>query len=72
MSEVLGIDVSHHNGKIDWSKVAKAGYKFTVMKAQYEAQSHRNVYYLSRLLYNNRDVHIITKEIKLWIFQKRK
>ena len=41
MSEVLGIDVSHHNGKIDWSTVAKAGYKFTVMKAQYEAQSHR-------------------------------
>lgn len=41
MAEVLGIDVSHHNGKIDWAKVAQSGKKFAIMKAQYEAQSHR-------------------------------
>lgn len=41
MSEVLGIDVSHHNGKIDWAKVAGSGRKFVIMKAQYEAKSHR-------------------------------
>ena len=41
MSELLGIDVSHHNGVIDWAKVAKAGMKFVIMKCQYEAQSHR-------------------------------
>lgn len=41
MAEVLGIDVSHHNGKIDWAKVAASGKKFAIMKAQYEAQSHR-------------------------------
>ena len=41
MAEVLGIDVSHHNGKIDWTKVAASGKKFAIMKAQYEAQSHR-------------------------------
>ncbi len=41
MAEVLGIDVSHHNGKIDWAKVAADGKKFAIMKAQYEAQSHR-------------------------------
>ncbi len=41
MGEVLGIDVSHHNGKIDWNAVAKNGKKFAIMKAQYEAQSHR-------------------------------
>lgn len=41
MGEVLGIDVSHHNGKIDWKKVAASGRKFAVMKCQYEAQSHR-------------------------------
>ena len=40
MSEVFGIDVSHHNGKIDWSQVAKHK-KFAIMKAQYEAKSHR-------------------------------
>lgn len=41
MGEVLGVDVSHHNGKIDWGAVAKNGKKFAIMKAQYEAQSHR-------------------------------
>ena len=41
MSEILGIDVSHHQGKIDWAKVAKSGKKFAIMKCQYEAQSHR-------------------------------
>ena len=41
MGEVLGIDVSHHNGKIDWKKVAESGRKFAIMKCQYEAKSHR-------------------------------
>lgn len=41
MSEVLGIDVSHHNGKIDWKRVAGSNKKFAIIKAQYEAQSHR-------------------------------
>lgn len=41
MREVLGIDVSHHNGKIDWQKVAKDNKKFAILKCQYEAQSHR-------------------------------
>lgn len=41
MNEVFGIDVSHHNGKIDWEKVAASGIKFAIMKCQYEAQSHR-------------------------------
>lgn len=41
MAEVFGIDVSHHNGNIDWARVAASGKKFAIMKAQYEAQSHR-------------------------------
>lgn len=41
MYEVFGIDVSHHNGKIDWAKVKQDGKKFAIMKCQYEAQSHR-------------------------------
>lgn len=41
MSEVLGVDVSHYQGNIDWSKVAKDGKKFAILKCQYEAQSHR-------------------------------
>ena len=41
MAEVFGIDVSHHNGQIDWEAVAKSGKKFAILKAQYEAKSHR-------------------------------
>ena len=41
MSEVFGIDVSHHNGRIDWQAVARDNKKFTILKCQYEAQSHR-------------------------------
>lgn len=41
MSEVLGIDVSHYQGDIDWKKVSAAGKKFAIMKCMYEAQSHR-------------------------------
>ena len=40
MKEVFGIDVSHHNGKIDWKEVSKNDKKFAIMKAQYEANSH--------------------------------
>lgn len=40
MKEVFGIDVSHHNGKIDWKEVSKNNIKFAIMKAQYEAASH--------------------------------
>ena len=41
MSEVLGIDVSHYQGKIDWSEVKADNRVFAIMKCQYEAQSHR-------------------------------
>lgn len=41
MGELLGIDVSHYQGKIDWNKVARSGKKFAILKCQYEAMSHR-------------------------------
>jgi GH25 family lysozyme M1 (1,4-beta-N-acetylmuramidase) len=41
MSEVFGIDVSHHQGKIDWQQVAADGKKFAILKCQYEAMTHR-------------------------------
>lgn len=41
MSEVLGIDASHYQKNIDWSKVSGSGKKFAILKAMYEAQSHR-------------------------------
>jgi GH25 family lysozyme M1 (1,4-beta-N-acetylmuramidase) len=41
MSEALGIDVSHHQGEIDWKKVADQNKKFAILKCQYESKSHR-------------------------------
>lgn len=41
MKEVFGIDVSHHNGKINWEQVSHDNKKFAILKCQYEAQSHR-------------------------------
>ena len=41
MSEVFGIDVSHHQGRIDWQQVSRDNKKFAILKCQYEAQSHR-------------------------------
>ena len=39
--EKQGIDVSHYQKNIDWSKVSESGRKFAILKAMYEAQSHR-------------------------------
>lgn len=33
MPDIIGIDVSHHNGNVDWSAVAKAGVRFAFAKA---------------------------------------
>lgn len=41
MSRAYGIDVSHYQLDIDWKKVKNAGKQFAIMKAQYEAKSHR-------------------------------
>ena len=41
MAELFGIDVSHHNGQINWKNVARSGKKFAILKCQYEALSHR-------------------------------
>ena len=35
MAKVKGIDVSYHNGTIDWKKVAAAGIKFAVLREGY-------------------------------------
>lgn len=41
MRDLYGIDVSHHNGVIDWQKVKLSAVDFAILKCMYEAQSHR-------------------------------
>jgi GH25 family lysozyme M1 (1,4-beta-N-acetylmuramidase) len=48
MKELLGIDVSHYQGEIDWHEVAEDGKKFAILKCQYEAQSHRKDEFFER------------------------
>lgn len=66
MSEVMGLDVSHYQGTIDWKQVANAGKKFVIMKCMYEAQSHRideqfeNNYRKSWIYGISRGVYIFT------------
>ena len=35
MTAIKGIDVSKHNGKINWSKVKDSGIKFVIIRAGY-------------------------------------
>ena len=35
MTVIKGIDVSKHNGKINWSKVKDSGIKFVIIRAGY-------------------------------------
>lgn len=35
MANIKGIDVSKHNGKIDWRKVANSGVRFAMIRASY-------------------------------------
>lgn len=41
MIRAFGIDVSHYQLDIDWKMVKAAGKQFAIMKAQYEAKSHK-------------------------------
>ena len=36
----FGIDVSKHQGKIDWSKVATSGVRFAILRAGYGNTAH--------------------------------
>lgn len=47
----LGIDVSHYQLDIDWKAVKEQDRDFAILKAQYEAQSHRKDEYFERNYY---------------------
>lgn len=48
MARAYGVDVSHYQLDIDWNKVKDAGKRFAIMKAQYEAKSHKKDEYFER------------------------
>ena len=40
----MGIDVSHHQGKIDWAKVKASGVEFAIIRAGYRGQTSGGIY----------------------------
>ena len=46
----LGIDVSEHNGEIDWKEIAEAGVRFAIIRAGYGSA------YLDSRFYENVNV----------------
>jgi len=39
MAKIYGIDVSHHQGEIDWNKVKASGIKFAIIRVGYSARN---------------------------------
>lgn len=48
-----GIDVSHHNGTINWKKVKKAGISFAFIRIGYRGYSHKGSLQIDRQFRNN-------------------
>ena len=40
----MGIDVSHHQGKIDWAQVKASGVEFAIIRAGYRGQTSGGIY----------------------------
>ena len=40
----MGIDVSHHNGKIDWAQVKASGVEFAMIRVGYRGQTSGGIY----------------------------
>ncbi|MBR3882335.1 MAG: glycoside hydrolase family 25 protein [Clostridia bacterium] len=40
----MGIDVSHHNGKINWTKVRESGVEFAMIRVGYRGQTSGGIY----------------------------
>ena len=40
---VKGIDVSHHNGTIDWNKVKAAGVQFAILRCGFGRKSPKQI-----------------------------
>jgi GH25 family lysozyme M1 (1,4-beta-N-acetylmuramidase) len=44
MAKLIGIDVSEHNGALDWAKIKKAGISFAIIRTGY-GTGHTDTYF---------------------------
>lgn len=52
-SSRLGVDVSHHQGKIDWEKVKKDGYEFAIIRIGYRGYGTEGTLNLDNRFHEN-------------------
>ena len=52
-SSRLGVDVSHHQGKIDWEKVKEDGYEFAIIRIGYRGYGTEGTLKLDNRFYEN-------------------
>lgn len=48
MAKIIGIDVSEHNGKLDWPVIKKAGIDFAIVRTGYGV-SHEDTYFAANI-----------------------
>lgn len=66
---IFGIDVSHHQGLIDWEKVGKqSDVRFVIIKCQYEGKTHKKDEYFERN-YNGTGINGIKRGVYDYIGQ---
>lgn len=52
-SSRLGVDVSHHQGKIDWEKVKEDGYEFAIIRIGYRGYGTEGTLNLDNRFHEN-------------------
>ncbi|WP_455717092.1 glycoside hydrolase family 25 protein [Anaerosporobacter sp.] len=66
-----GIDVSHHQGSIDWKKVKEAGYEFAFIRIAYRGYGTEGSLNLDREFYNNiNGAHDAGLDVGVYVFSQ--
>ena len=66
-----GVDVSHHQGAIDWEKVKADGYEFAILRIGYRGYGKSGGLYVDNEFKNNiRDAHKAGLDVGVYIFSQ--
>ena len=70
MEHMVGIDVSVHQGVIDWQKVANAGVEFAIIRAGYRGSTVGEVYTDAQLYYNMEEAAKYGIQVGIYFFSQ--
>ena len=66
----IGIDVSVHNGSIDWEKVKQSGIQFTMIRAAYRGYGTGSLNIDGRYMYNIKNALANGLEVGVYVFSQ--